>query len=99
MAFKWNDDWNAKGNNNGATQDEIITILKTALKLGTGDEGLREALVKESEEVAIEKGIHPPGQHIRVFYKGGTWHVNLVGTAAGGAAGYRVGNVEQFKNV
>ena len=97
MPFKWTAGWDTvPGNNNGATQAQIITILATANNFGTGDAGLRNALTIQDDSVTIEKGIHAEGPHIRVFYSGGTWHVNLVGTKDGGLAGYRVGSVTQW---
>lgn len=95
MAFTWNQGWDSTANNNGATQQDIITILGTAEKFGKGDAGLLKALTDEDSSITIDKGIHDPGPHVTVGYKGGTWHVDLIGTAAGGKAGYRVGQVSQ----
>ncbi len=98
MAFLWTAGWDDKDNNNGATQEEITTILSKAKMFGSGDSGLLQALADASGTVTIEKGIHQDNDpHIRVFYLGGTWHVNMVQTATGGRAGYRVGKVSQFQ--
>lgn len=105
MPFGWDDNWdgtdNGHQNNNDATKSEIIAILKTAESMGRGDQGLLEALTAESDEVTISKGIHQDtvntNPHITVSYRGGTWHINLKGTAQGGRAGYRVGAVEQWR--
>jgi len=98
MAFVWTAGWDDKDNNNGATADEITAILSKAKLFGKGDSGLLQALSDASSQVTIEKGIHQDSNvHVRVFYLGGTWHVNLLETAVGGRAGYRVKEVSQFK--
>lgn len=98
MAFEWEAGWDGADNNNGATTAEITQICSTATRLGSGDAGLREALTAASANVKVVKGIHQEGRdfpHITVDYSGGRWHVNLVATAAGGRAGYRVGQCSQ----
>ena len=99
MAFTWAQGWDDENNNNGATAEDITKILATAEKLGEGDAGLRKALTNADDSVTIDKGIHPQGPHITVGYLGGTWHVDLVGTANGGVAGYRVGKVSQHRQM
>ena len=97
MAFSWSYGWDTSDNNNGATEEEIIKILGTAGG-ARGDKSLLDALADASGMVTIEKGIHQDSDlHIRVFFLGGTWHVNLVQTAHGGRAGYRVREVSQFR--
>jgi hypothetical protein len=96
MAFVWGAHWSDAGNHNGATQDQVVAILATARMFGTGDAGLRDALAAASGTVTIEKGIHQDNNlHIRVFYLGGTWHVNMVPRNGGGVGDYRVGAVTQ----
>jgi hypothetical protein len=101
MAFQWQAGWDSAANNNGATAAEITKICSTAVKLGAGDKGLREALAGDSDTVSVVKGIHEEKAnkfpHVTVDYSGGRWHVNLVATAAGGRAGYRVGQCSQWK--
>jgi hypothetical protein len=100
MAFGFSSGWDSSDNNNGATADEITAILKTAkyCGVGRGDSGLMEALSNASDTVTVEKGIHSPGPHIRLAYLGGTWHADLLDTASGGRAGYRVSKTSQFKS-
>src|SRR5580658_7279788 len=99
MAFQWQAGWDGANNNNGATAAEITTICATANQFGTGDAGLRQALTNASNDVSVVKGIHQEQgdefPHITVDYSGGRWHVNLVATASGGRAGYRVGRCTQ----
>jgi hypothetical protein len=94
-------DWSQPSNNNGASETEIIAILRTANN-GTGDSGLRDALVANSNQVTVVKGIHrdthTTDMHITVDYLAGYWHVHLVETSAGGAAGYRVSSVSQWRS-
>jgi hypothetical protein len=101
MAFQWQAGWDSAANNNGATAAEITQICSTATLLGSGDAGLREALTAASGNVSVVKGIHQEDAnrfpHITVDYSGGRWHVNLVATAAGGRAGYRVGQCSQWR--
>ncbi len=102
MAFNFDNNWNGPNNNNGASKEEVTTILKTAktrFNVATGDAGLVDCLSKESDQVTVEKGIHDKGPHIKVTYLGGTYHVDLVVTAAGGRAGYRVTKVTSDKVV
>ena len=95
MAFVWGAQWDDAGNHNGTSQDQVIAILART-QYARGDGGLLAALAAASGTVTIEKGIHQDRDlHIRVFYLGGTWHVNLVGTNGGGPADYRVGEVTQ----
>lgn len=98
MAFNWAPGWDSTDNNNGATKAQITTILATAVRLGSGDAGLLEALSAASDQVTIDKGIHPEPLHVTVGYLGGTWHVDLVATKDGPPAGYRVGKVTQWKS-
>ena len=106
MAFDWDDNWNGKDNgfpnNNGATKEQILAILSKANKLGTGDQGLRNALSAQSASIKIMKGIHQETKnnfpHITVGYVGGMWHVNLVATNGVPPAAFRVGQVVQWKN-
>jgi hypothetical protein len=99
MAFQWQATWNAADNNNGATQAQITTICGTANTYGSADSGLRQALTTASSTISVVKGIHQEVgdnfPHVTVDYSGGRWHVNLVATAAGGVAGYRVGQCSQ----
>jgi hypothetical protein len=99
MAFQWEAGWDGANNNNGATAAEITHICSTATNLGSGDQGLRHALTGASNDIKVVKGIHQEQgdtfPHITVDYSGGRWHVNLVATAAGGRAGYRVGQCTQ----
>lgn len=105
MPFGWGPNWNGsdqgKPNNNGATQDQIIAVLATATRDGTGDPGLLQALSTQSDQVSIEKGIHQEAvnqnPHITAMYLGGTWHVDLKTTAAQGPGGYRVQKVSQWR--
>jgi hypothetical protein len=63
------------------------------------DSGLRQALTTASSTISVVKGIHQEVgdnfPHVTVDYSGGRGHVNLVATAAGGVAGYRVGQCSQ----
>jgi hypothetical protein len=101
MAFNFQAEWDSAANNNGATAAEITTICSSAVRLGSGDQGLREALAGDSSNISVVKGIHQERgdsfPHITVDYSGGRWHVNLVATASGGRAGYRVGQCTQWR--
>lgn len=99
MAFKWDANWNQKdqkgyANNVGKYTKEQLTPFLKATTFSSGDDGLRLRLSQESGEITILKGLHDKDEHVTVLYSGGTWHVNLVGTATGG---YRVGKVTQWK--
>ena len=102
MAYSWDPNWNNAGNNNGASQAQIAAILGTAMNQGaSGDNGLRMTLASggtgpNGDNVIIDKGIHPPGPHIRVGYYGGTWHIGLV-TTGPGVAEFTVGAVTQWR--
>ena len=93
-------DWRQPLNNHGAGETRITAVVRTANN-GTGDSGLRDALVANSSQVAVVNGIHrdthTTDMHITVDYLAGYWHVPLVETFAGGAAGFRVSSVSQWR--
>jgi hypothetical protein len=98
MEYQWEPGWDNAENNNGASKEQVRKILMTAAKFGEGDRGLLEALERESNQIKVMKGIHQSSDlHITVDYVAETWHVNLVGTATGGIAGYRVSKVTKQK--
>jgi hypothetical protein len=100
MEYQWEPGWDDADNNNGASKEQVRNILINAAKFGEGDRGLLEALGRESNQIRIMKGIHQSSDlHITVDYVAETWHVNLVGTATGGIAGYRVSKVTKQKAV
>ncbi len=96
MPFAFQTGWDTRANNNGATRAQITAVCHTANGPGgSGDAGLRNELTNGTAQISVVKGIHQDTArrfpHITVDYLGGRWHVGLVTTAAGGAAGYRVG--------
>lgn len=100
MPFIFQAGWDSAANNNGASEAQIQAICANpAIIHANGDAGLRAALQANQDSVSVVKGIHQENNlkfpHLTVDYLGGRWHVDLVTTAVGGVAGYRVSNVSQ----
>lgn len=93
MAFKWKSGWDSQNNHNGTKQDYVVTVLRTANNMWIdGDQGIKECLAGESDEIEIVKGIHQDSDlHVTIEYRGEHYHVNV----REGANGQRVSGISK----